>query len=505
MTASRVLAIVCIAASGACDCDGRPLAVLERHEGPVSRDHQSSVGSWEAATKGATFALGDGLRTGAAATAELRTQSATRLQVEPETIVRFAATRPEAPPKLALEMGAIQVETTDEDLEVGTRTGSARIVAGSRARVRAEGGSVRFHVDVGQVVVETTEGSRNIGAGRTFELMVGNAIREVGTEAERAARPPDAGLAVGERAGDAGVAPDAEVVRRALPREARPGGADAPISRGRTDWLLEEGQPIDLKLAPDVPRATVHAPDGRVNVVVPWPCSGEGSLEVRRGRRVLRHPASAPVALRLGPGAHAYRVRCPDASRVALSGSLLVRRDAGVRRLPLRPPAATARADGRRYSIRFQNQLPAVSLTWPDAPDAPAYELTVRSPRGVRKRRVTAPRVQFRSGSLVEGRYVFRFEAAGKRSPPTDLVIAFDNAARAASLSTPAAAGYAAGSGVEVAGVAMVGSRVSIAGSPVPLRSDGRFRHQVPAPGAALAVQVSHPSGGVHYYLRRRR
>ncbi|MEM6960096.1 MAG: hypothetical protein AAF645_30750, partial [Myxococcota bacterium] len=56
----------------ACDCGNAPLATLERASGDVERDYAASVEDWEAADSGATFRLGDGLRTSSEASARLR-------------------------------------------------------------------------------------------------------------------------------------------------------------------------------------------------------------------------------------------------------------------------------------------------------------------------------------------------------------------------------------------------------------------------------------------------
>lgn len=496
MTVARAATLTCVAVVCACECGAPPLAVLQAVDGTAVRDHSAAVGTWSQAAVGAHFELGDGLKTGVRTTAEVRVRPQTLLQVEPETIVRFSATRPEAPPGLTVETGAVTVETSAESVEVTTTTGSARVARGSRARVRSTGGQIRFDVAVGRVVIETPDGERSVGAGRSFELLVGNAMRELGPPVAVA---PNRDAGVGDLSDDS---PELGTTADGGPPEV---ASERPLgeSRGRTQWLLAASDAVDITLRPDTKRATVHTPDGQARLRTPWPCPAAGSLEVRRGRQVLRHPAAASVGLSLGPGAYTYRIRCAGTRRPAITARVLVRRDAARRRLPLRPPEASVRADGRRYTVHYQNQLPALSLQWPDAPASEGYTLTLASKVATIRRAARQPRVHLVSGRVPEGRYRFFFESAGKRSPPTDLVVAFDNAARAASLSKPAPAGYPDGQAVVVTGVAMVGSRVTVADQPVALRADGRFRVQLADPGQAVAVRVSHPKSGVHYYLRR--
>jgi hypothetical protein len=59
---------------------------------------------------------------------------------------------------------------------------------------------------------------------------------------------------------------------------------------------------------------------------------------------------------------------------------------------------------------------------------------------------------------------------------------------------------------VEVAGVALEGSQVTVGGQRLAVDPQGRFRGRAPRPVSgvrAIAVRLEHPRSGVHYYVRR--
>jgi hypothetical protein len=152
--------------------------------------------------------------------------------------------------------------------------------------------------------------------------------------------------------------------------------------------------------------------------------------------------------------------------------------------------------------------LPVVRLTWPNAPAATRYQLTLRRKDRTFNYELKKPSHELRSGELGEGDYDFRFTSdAGSASASGSLRIVFDNTARSAYLSSPAEGSSVEGSQILVAGAALLRSEVSVDGVPVPLDAQGRFRVTVPKDPThgTVTVRVSHPITGVHYYLRRLR
>jgi ferric-dicitrate binding protein FerR (iron transport regulator) len=105
---------------------------------------------------------------------------------------------------------------------------------------------------------------------------------------------------------------------------------------------------------------------------------------VRSGNKKQSQFASGEgaVALAFSPGAHSYELHCLDddgeADAVAASGNLTILHDAGMRPVPKKPPSTGVLADGRTYTVLYQNQLPQVSITWKKAPDAGAVFQSLR-------------------------------------------------------------------------------------------------------------------------------
>jgi hypothetical protein len=228
---------------------------------------------------------------------------------------------------------------------------------------------------------------------------------------------------------------------------------------------------------------------------------GAGKTEVV-GERTVNVP--------LGPGGHPYVVRCLGADgrpgEEVAHGSIGVSADAGTRRLPTQPAASVVDADGRNYTVLFQNLLPSVTVRWPRAPAADSFVLSVKPPKGPAQSLSTKqPQYTFTSGKLVEGTHEFTFEGGGVRTNPTVVEIRFDNATPAASITSPADGSFGPGAQVRVAGSALPGSTVSVSGVELPQDDQHRFSGDVQAPSSerALAIRFVHPQRGAHLYLRR--
>ena len=218
------------------------------------------------------------------------------------------------------------------------------------------------------------------------------------------------------------------------------------------------------------------------------------------------------VAL-FGVGVSRYRIRCGEGlggggHAREQAGTVRVTKDSGAVRLPREAPRNTIDADGRSYTLLYQNLLPELTITWPRAPQANSFVFRLQPQHGAaRVNTAPLPRQAFRSGQLAEGTYRFWFEVDGdamRKSPPTTLRIDFDNAAPAAQIRDPALDTSIEGA-VALSGVAIEGARVSVSGADVPLDPQFRFRGEVEsrAGEAALAIRIAHPKHGVHYYLRR--
>jgi hypothetical protein len=265
--------------------------------------------------------------------------------------------------------------------------------------------------------------------------------------------------------------------------------------------------------------ATIHdpAPPTDVRFTFDELCKGSGLLELTRGesfdasRRRIAGEGSAIA--RLERGSHKYRVRClvdGDASgEPVATGRLRVLRDAGTRPLPRAAPKNTVDADGRPYTVLYQNLLPSITFRWSGAPKAAATRLMVTPARG-KAMDMTAPdaRYTMAAGKLAEGEYRYWFVGGpGVTSKKSVLRIEFDNAAATGYVQTPKAGANWGGPSVEVSGAAVEGWKVSVGGQPLALDRQRRFRATVSRDAAenGIAVEFRHPSRGVHLYVRRGR
>jgi hypothetical protein len=156
----------------------------------------------------------------------------------------------------------------------------------------------------------------------------------------------------------------------------------------------------------------------------------------------------------------------------------------------------------------YQNLLPAVTVRWPKAPQAKAYQLMLSSTGREEKRlSLKAPRHTFASGELKEGTHSGHFEAIGPAvaSKTITVQIQFDNAAPRASIKQPVSGSFVPGQEVTVEGVTEPGWRVFADSKEIESDSSHRFSGtvQTSAQYNGMALKLSHEQRGVHYYLRR--
>ncbi|MDB4985097.1 MAG: hypothetical protein JWN04_275, partial [Myxococcaceae bacterium] len=232
-------------------------------------------------------------------------------------------------------------------------------------------------------------------------------------------------------------------------------------------------------------------------------CKGEALLELVGGHQQSR--ATGQANLSFGAGSKGYTVRCigPNGApgKTVARGNVQVLVDAGTRKLPPRAPTSNIEADGRTYTIYYQNQLPEVAVRWPSAPVQPKYQLELDG----EAMELSAPEHIFKSGTLKDGTHAISFIAQGRRSRTTSVEVSFDNAAPKASLTTPNDRGFAPGDTVTVEGLALPTWKVSLEGGTIAMSGGDRFSGQVQTSTERpdIAVRLSHPRLGTHYYLRR--
>jgi hypothetical protein len=510
-------------------CGRGTVAQLIEAHGSVERDFDANVGQWQAAQPQATFHGGDGLRTGPRGTALLRVGRSGRLRVQSDTTLRFqssarpttaAETAPE--PSLEVESGEALLEVGAEPLAMRTRSGVALMRAGTRVQLEpAERGQQRFTVLIGGADFKSDDGNHvGLAAGQSVVVGIGLAVLDPGPG-------PGPGPAPAARL------PAAQLAHREPAEAGSPARSDTTLaavdlSHVATDPELERSGPSDAPLRPSIqkderselPDVTARAGQG-FRVYDPAPPTRVAFLLHGRcpSGAELRVPGSAPtrgdqrVVSAMAAGLHRYTIHClkhdlPATTPVA-RGTVLVIKSDGTRPLPSTATVNDVDMDGRLYRLMYQNLKPIVNVHWPHAPAASTYTLQVQTPSGEHKSlHAKGPNYTLDSASLGDGTYVLQFEGSGKtraQSKATRVELAFDNAAPTATIQQPSAQGFAAGSSVAVAGVAVEGSRAFVGTRRLKLDAHQRFSTQLELePGQhAFAIRFQHPKHGIRYYVRR--
>jgi hypothetical protein len=359
----------------------------------------------------------------------------------------------EGRPLVEAKSGSAALEANDEPVTLQVPGGTIVVDPRSRADLLLEERGVRVSVSHGTVSLNGTRDRAELRAGEQAKL---------------------------EREGSV------QVLRRyGL------SGADVIVG-GETSFIVHDPEP---------PTVVGFPVEGR--------CPGTAIVELGRGGTAPATVGTGKVNAPLPAGVHDYAVRCipEDANQApVLRGKIVVIRDSGTPRLPKFPADTTIDADGRRYSILYQSAMPRIVVRWPGAPAGSDFQLALLSESGrVRRVRTSGPAHTFAPGMVPEGTHQLTFEAPGKRSRPTTLVLRFDNAAPTASIVSPADKSFQRGQRVAVVGAALPGWQVTIGEMPLTLDAGYRFSGEITAPTAqrALVVRLQHPQRGTHYYLRR--
>lgn len=494
---------------------GSVAQLLEAH-GRVERDFKDSVGRWQGAKPQAEFFRGDGLRTSARSAALLRVGRGGKLRVESDTLLRFAApsrATPDAAPGVDVETGSAMLESTDAELSIRTRSGSARLRPGTRVQLQPTERGQRFTVLIGGADFKGDDGKTvALGAGQSVFVGIGLAVldesaakpeRHVPTQAGGASegRPPPepATLLAAVEAHPDPVAVEASEPARPQPARAEPQRGE---TKDRPDLSARVGQSF---------RVYDPAPPTAVALNLASECGSEGGELRIAGRPPLRDDRRFVVLL--PAGMHRYAVHClsqgAPAANPSASGSVLVIKSDGTRPLPSSAASNSVDTDGRKYTLMYQNLKPIVNVRWPSAPSAPGYVLQVQTPSGEhRSFRAKTPRYTLEPSSLSDGVYTLQFEASGRtssHSKPTRIELAFDNAAPTASLQQPPPQGFAPGSSIPLVGVAVAGSRAFVEGRALHLDAQQRFNTRLElSPGdRSFAIRFQNPKHGIRYYVRR--
>jgi hypothetical protein len=585
----------------------------------VVRDFAKAPLTWQAASLGATLALGDGAKTDAKSTAELTFIDGATLALEANTTVRLLLDSNEKQTGFDVQSGQAVLHVGKAGLNLRTHVGMAMIAPNSEILLRRNGDSLGFDVALGRLNFRDRNAAAvDLESGDSVDVGIGMAVLELKRKADDTT-PTTSDLHIevvsGEvrSSGPAGIFPrtlgagqhsviagthlklpagSEVIVKRGSERVHLRGagefivGVEKALAESRRGAMRLEAMEVDVEVrvpggvivarsSPSGTRAevTVGERDGQLKVLRgsvssklygheeelkegdlrAWDLASGGAatgedavnastgpvyrhMLVGAGTSFVVHTPSAPVAvgfafngkcpgeaqlelvgtkqksrgdssanLLFPVGSRGYLLRCigdtGKLGKIAARGNVQVLVDAGTRKLPPRAPTSNIDADGRTYSIYYQNQLPEVAVRWPNAPVQPKYQLELDG----KPIELSAPEHLFRSGTLGDGTHALIFQAQGRRSRTTTVEVHFDNVAPKASLSAPDDRSYKPGDMVTVEGVALPTWKVALDGGSIVMSGGDRFSGQVQTSTERpdVAVRLSHPRLGTHYYLRR--
>ncbi len=296
------------------------------------------------------------------------------------------------------------------------------------------------------------------------------------------------------------------------------GGGELAMNRGESATLAKNGTIRVIEAIPSYydfkvsvgETVTIHDPKGATAVQFAFggKCTEGGFIEMDHDPRFRTAKVSGgkdSANLSVGAGSWAYRLRCTTAtgdSAAVGSGRIAVQRDSGSRALPKQPATNDIDADGRNYRVSYQSVIPtmAVRIKGEGSP------FTLHMASGGKDETFSGPgpKILVPGTKLKEGTYTYWIDRNGVKDPKVStLTIDFDNTAPQVYIEAPAN-GKPWEADIEVRGAVLPGWTAAVDAVAIPIDKQRRFAAKVPKPtGSALAIKLSHPQRGVHYYLRR--
>ena len=411
---------------------------------------------------------------------------------------------------------AVTVKVTGAPARSGETTlppGEHRVAVGAQLQV-PEGSTVEIGGDGARVVTTGPSALRTGGSPGALTTASAGAITLTAATSDAMADVP--GGSIVARSGDS--AATAQLDAAGTHVEAQKGETlirtatgERRLAAGETAVLEPNGTIDVMEKAPAHARVaiaagespTLHDPKAPTPVRIGFGC-GAATVELAKDRsfkKVLSKSRGTGSANVLVPaGSFVYRVRCETGK--SPGGAIRVARDSGRAPLPKAAARTTVEADGREYTILYENRLPEVELVWKGAPASGQFGFVLEPKLGPPKRiTASAPRFTFHSGELAEGSYRYWVEnqATHARSQATTIVIDFNNAAASASIE----AAEVKDGKVLIRGSVIEGSTVTVGGAAVELDRHRRFNAEAaPQPGdLGVGIRIAHPKAGVHYYV----
>jgi hypothetical protein len=397
--------------------------------------------------------------------------------------------------------------------------GITQLTKGSK--IRAGVGSTAKLIANGVTLAMAGSSRAAVGDDLSFavELGVGTAAVEADKEGKVGVPggtvvvkgPGKARLDVGPR-GDAKIA-----VLEGTAKLTGASGADLAMKTGESASLAKAGAIQQTAKIPDYydlrvnvgddKSFTVHDPKGTTALQFNFngKCTG-GTIELDdspkfNSARISSGKESANIIA--DTGSWYYRLVCSSGATGG-SGHITVRRDAGTRPLPKDPPLNFVDTDGRAYRISYQSLIPNIKVKFPAG--GSSYTLHLATGGSEEKFESKTNSITLEGKKLKEATYTFWVDKDGNKIDKiSTLQINFDQTAPQVYIESPSNA-KPFGAEIDVRGAVLPGwtAKVDVVEIPVD-KGTRRFAAKVPPPSGAqaLAIRLSHPQRGVHFYLRR--
>jgi hypothetical protein len=399
--------------------------------------------------------------------------------------------------------------------------GAGQLAKGSAVRV---GTGTTAKLVAGATTLELGGGARaKLGDDLAFALELGGA-RAAATAAATIAVPGGAVALAGSPEAPAEAKLDATnretkvTIQRGGSKLTGSDGASLVMNRGESAQLTKAGQIRVVEAIPSFfdfraavgESLTIHDPKPPTAVQFQFDgkCPGGGIIEFDRDPRFRTAKISSGrdfANVMVASGTWSYRLRCTangaEGNAVA-SGRVGVVRDDGRRPLPKNQGVNDIDADGRNYRISYQSAIPNV-VVHVKAPGA-AHKLHLAAAGKEQTFDSNTPSITVPGAQLHEGTYTYWIDRDGvKQDKVSTLIIDFDQTAPQVYIESPINGRPWTGD-IDVRGAVLPGWSAAVDAITIPIDKQRRFAAKVGIPGgSALAIRLSHPQRGVHYYLRR--
>jgi hypothetical protein len=296
-------------------------------------------------------------------------------------------------------------------------------------------------------------------------------------------------------------------------------GSELDMTRGESATLLKNGtiRPLeaiptffDFRITPGE-SFTVHDPRPPTAVQFQFggKCPEGGIIELDKDARFRTAKVSGGKESAnhlVKPGSWNYRLRCTSGAgegNAVERGRVTVVADGGTRALPKAPGTSPFDVDGRLWTISYQSVLPDLAVKFPGTGSSFRLHLARAGKEITFDSKSNSLHIP--GSALSEGAYTYFFDRDGvKQDKVNTLKIDFDQTAAQVYIESPQNGKPWGAGDIDVRGAVVPGWSAAVEGNPIAIDKQRRFIAKAGVPsGNALAIKLSHPQRGIHYYLRR--